>query len=101
MRVIVFFDLPTESEENRREYRKFRKFLIKRGFIMIQESVYSKLTLNQTAALAITKAVKENKPSEGLVQMLVITEKQYARMECVVGEKQSSVIDTDDRLVII
>ena len=55
MRVIVFFDLPTESLDDRREYRKFRKFLVKKGFLMMQESVYSKIALNQTAAMNIEK----------------------------------------------
>ena len=35
MRVIVFFDLPTLSAEDRREYTKFRKFLIKGGFLNV------------------------------------------------------------------
>ena len=39
MRVFVFFDLPVAGLENRRNYTKFRKFLIKNGFIMMQESV--------------------------------------------------------------
>ena len=50
MRVIVFFDLPTQTLEDKREYRKFRKFLIKKGFLMMQESVYCRLVLNQTVA---------------------------------------------------
>ena len=50
MRVILFFDLPTETLEDKREYRNFRKFLIKKGFLMMQESVYCKLALNQTVA---------------------------------------------------
>ena len=101
MRIIVMFDLPVETLENKRDYRKFRKFLIKKGFLMMQESIYCKLALNQTMAGLIANAVKENKPPEGLVQMMLITEKQYARMEYVVGECQSQVIDSDDRVVIL
>ena len=101
MRVIVFFDLPVETLENKRNYRQFRKFLIKKGFMMLQDSVYCKIALNQTVANAIVGAVKSNKPDDGLVQMVVITEKQYSRMEYVVGEKQSSIIDSDERLVIL
>lgn len=101
MRVIVFFDLPTETIDDKRNYRMFRKFLIKKGFIMVQESVYSKLALNTTAANGIVQAVKDNKPKSGLVQMIVITEKQYAKMEYVVGENMSEIIDSDDRTVII
>lgn len=101
MRVIVFFDLPTESLDDKREYRKFRKFLIKKGFLMMQESVYSKLALNTTVADSIVQAVKSNKPKNGLVQLLVITEKQFNRMEFIVGQKENSIIDSDDRLVIL
>lgn len=101
MRVIVFFDLPTVSLEDKREYRRFRKFLIKKGFMMLQESVYTKIALNQTVAINIEKSVRENKPKVGLVQMLTVTEKQFAKMEYVVGNKQSNIIDSDDRMVII
>ena len=50
MRVLVMFDLPTETSIQRRNYRKFRKSLIKNGFIMMQESVYVKLAMNQGSA---------------------------------------------------
>ena len=101
MRVIVFFDLPTETGENKRQYRKFRKFLIQKGFLMMQESVYCKLALNTTVADAIVQAVKANKPNEGLVQLLVTTEKQYARMEFVIGSSKSDILDTDERIVVL
>lgn len=35
MRTFVFFDLPVLTVDERREYRKFRKFLIKTGFVML------------------------------------------------------------------
>ena len=97
----MFFDLPTESGEDRRQYRKFRKFLIKKGFLMMQESVYCKLALNTTVAESIVQAVKANKPSSGLVQLLVITEKQFSRMEFVVGTSQNNILDSDERIVIL
>lgn len=101
MRVIVFFDLPTITLEDKREYRTFRKFLLKRGFAMMQESVYSKLALNTTAANRIVSSVKDNRPKTGLVQMMVITEKQFSKMEYVVGEKGSTIIDSDQRTIIL
>ena len=101
MRVIVFFDLPTETPDDKREYRNFRKFLIKKGFLMMQESVYCKLALNATAAESIVRSVKSSKPKTGLVQLLVITEKQFNKMEYIVGNSESTIIDSDDRLVIL
>ena len=101
MRTIVFFDLPTITEENRRDYRKFRKVLIKNGFLMMQESVYCKLAQNSTMAESIIENIKKNKPADGLVQVLKITEKQFGKMEFIVGTKKSEILDSDERVVII
>lgn len=101
MRVLVMFDLPVLTERNRRDYRTFRKYLIKTGFLMLQESVYCKLVPNSTAGDAVIDQLRNNKPSEGLVQVLSVTEKQFAKMEYVVGAKSFSVIDTDERLIIL
>lgn len=73
MRVLVFFDLPVVKSEHRRAYARFRKFLLKNGFMMLQESVYCKLALNGTAANTIISNVHKNKPEEGLVQLLTVT----------------------------
>ncbi len=101
MRVIVFFDLPTETAKDRREYTRFRKNLIKSGFMMMQESVYTKLALNQNVADEITESVKKNKPAAGLVQILSVTEKQFSRIEIVVGEIKSDVIASDERVIVL
>ena len=61
----------------------FRKFLLKNGFLMLQESVYCKLALNGTAVNAIVDNVHKNKPEEGLIQLLTVTEKQYSKMDIV------------------
>lgn len=101
MRVIVFFDLPVLTEKNRRDYYEFRKFLLKSGFLMMQESVYCKLAQNGVVSDSIVENIRKNKPPEGLVQVLRITEKQFGKMEYVVGEKKSEVIDSDERLLIL
>ena len=101
MRVIVMFDLPVLSSSQIREYNKFRKFLIKSGFLMMQESIYCKLALNATVVDGIVSNVKKNKPPQGLVQILTLTEKQYSKMDLIVGEVKSEVLDSDERLVIL
>ena len=78
MRMMIFFDLPTDTIKDRREYARFRKYLIKSGFVMMQESVYCKLILNQSAVRPAADGIRKNRPPKGLVQMLCVTEKQYA-----------------------
>jgi CRISPR-associated protein Cas2 len=101
MRMMVFFDLPVETLADRREYAKFRRFLVKSGFMMMQESVYIKLALNQTSIEAIEDNLRKNKPPKGLVQALTVTERQFAKMEYLVGEHSSEVLNDDRRLVIL
>lgn len=101
MRIVVFFDLPVLTDRNRRDYRQFRKYLIKSGFLMMQESVYCKLVPNSNVGDSVIENIKKNKPNEGLVQVLRVTEKQYNKMDFIVGNKKKSVLDNDERLVFL
>ena len=101
MRLLLFFDLPMLTPTDKRNYRQFHKTLIKNGFIMLQESVYCKLMTTLTVEASIKRLLQENKPPTGIVQYLMLTEKQFAKMECIVGENKSDIIDSDDRLIIL
>jgi CRISPR-associated protein Cas2 len=101
MRVIVMFDLPVTTAAGRKEYTRFRKYLIKSGFLMLQESIYCKLATNDTAAETIVTNVRAHKPPEGLVQVLRVTEKQFARMEYIVGKAANGMLDTSERIVFL
>ena len=68
---------------------------------MEQESVYHKMVLNSAQGDAVVENIKKNKPSSGLVQVLRVTEKQFSKMDLIVGERHSNVLDTDERLVIL
>lgn len=101
MRIILFFDLPMTTSAQLKAYRTFRKGLIGLGFLMLQESVYTKIALNASIVHSIRKKIERIKPAEGSVLILSVTEKQFARMETLVGERRMSITDTDERLLII
>lgn len=66
---------------------------------MMQESVYSKLVLNSTVSESFKNLIRREKPPKGLVQMLTITEKQYASIENIVGEVVTNVINSTERCI--
>ena len=101
MRMIVFFDLPTLTNEDKRNYRKFRKALIKNGFIMLKESVYCKMMTSPSMEKSMKNMVHNNKPPKGLIQTITITEKQFVKMDYIVGEYTSDIIDSEERLIIL
>ena len=64
---------------------------------MLQESVYCKMITSPSVENSVKNLIYKNKPAEGLVQILTITEKQFVKMDYVVGENTSNVIDSEER----
>lgn len=101
MRVIIMFDLPTDTSLDRRHYRWFRKFLIDEGFVMMQESIYTKICINMHAVERVEASVRKNKPPKGIVQMMVATERQFAGMQLITGEINNNYVQTDERMIVL
>ncbi|MFR8248907.1 MAG: CRISPR-associated endonuclease Cas2 [Lachnospiraceae bacterium] len=101
MRVMVFFDLPVITSANRKDYRDFHTYLIKSGFLMMQESVYCKLAQNSTMAESIIENIKKNKPADGLVQVLEDNRKAIWENGIYRWYEKSEILDSDERVVII
>lgn len=95
------FDVPSVSKADMKNYRIWHDFLVKTGFIMMTESVYSRLVPNKSISESIKKLVRNNLPPKGNVQMLEVTEKQFAEIEYCLGERQNCVIDSFERYVEI
>lgn len=87
VRLILFFDLPMTTKKERKIYTNFRKYLIKNGYMMMQFSVYCKIFPNREAAVNHIAILKRNVPVEGQIRIMVVTEKQYAKIEIIVGGK--------------
>lgn len=102
MRVLCMFDLPMETDTEKREYRVFRKNLIKEGFIMMQYSVYVRVCPSREYAKRLENRIKKFTPPEGNVRLLCVTEKQYMDMKLLVGSRSTAetAIGTE-RLIII
>ena len=101
MRTIIFFDLPNVYSIDKRNYNRFRKYLIKEGFIMLQESVYSKISLNNQQSDALIQRIKKNSPRKGVIQLLTITEKQYSNIQYILGNNENKIINNEDRLIVL
>ncbi|MFZ1235825.1 MAG: CRISPR-associated endonuclease Cas2 [Prevotella sp.] len=81
MWVMVFFDLPTVSQKEKRAYMLFRKNLQKDGFTMFQFSIYVRHCASQENAQVHIKRVKSFLPIYGNVCITCITDKQFGEIE--------------------
>lgn len=87
MWVMVFFDLPTETKKDKREYALFRKRLMSDGFSMFQFSIYVRHCASMDNAEVHIKRVKSFIPDYGHVAIMCITDKQFANIAVFHGSK--------------
>ena len=80
MWMMVMFDLPTETADERKSATKFRKFLLDEGFEMVQFSVYVQFTGSQESSQKFVRAIQRNNPAYGDVNILFFTDKQFANI---------------------
>ena len=85
MRILLLFDLPVVTKQQRKIYAKFRKSLLKDGFDMIQFSVYQRICNGLEMAQRYIKKVESYAPKKGAVRAILMTEKQFKDMKIITG----------------
>ena len=95
------FDMPTITNEDKKNYSKFRDNLIDDGFIMIQFSVYVRICKNQDDIIKHTNRVKLFAPSKGNIRLLQVTEKHYEQMLMLRGIKNDDEKESNNSMIII
>ena len=78
--VLVLFDLPVGTPEERRAAGNFRKDLVKDGYIMLQFSVYARPCGSADRVETQVRRLKPKIPAKGEVRSLVISDAQWGRM---------------------
>ena len=86
MRMIVFFDLPTNTPQQRHNATLFRNFLLKDGYYMVQYSVYARVCNGLDSVKTHENRLQASLPDNGSVRLLVVTEKQYEAIRILVGK---------------
>lgn len=88
MWLIVFFDLPVTEVEQRRAATRFRQFLLRDGYLMLQYSVYARVCYTQDAVGKHLERARAHTPEKGNIRALSVTDKQYARMKVILGQSR-------------
>ena len=78
--VLVFFDLPVGTPEERKAATNFRKDLIQDGYMMVQFSVYARPCGTADRVETQVRRLKAKIPAKGEVRGLMISDAQWGRM---------------------
>ena len=75
--LVVYFDLPTTTKEERKNYTDFRKALLEDGYTMIQFSVYARACVTYDRVQTHARRLKAFLPPSGLVRCMFVTNIQW------------------------
>lgn len=98
MWILVFFDLPTDSQKDKKAYADFRKNLQRDGFTMFQFSIYVRHCNSSENAAVHIKRVKSFLPEFGQVGIMCITDKQFSQIELFYGQKPQEIQTSGQQL---
>lgn len=79
--VLIFFDLPVRTSEQRKIATQFRKDLIRDGYFMVQYSVYARPCGSADRVDTQVRRIKSHIPPGGEVRSMIITDAQWGRMK--------------------
>src|SRR5690606_25427546 len=96
--VLVLFDLPTVTKKERQIYTRFRKDLLRDGFVMFQFSIYLRHCTSRKNADLHIKTVKKSWPGKGHIGIMTSTEKQFGMMELFNGKEEKEKPRTPQQL---
>lgn len=88
MWIVTLFDLPVDTKTARREYARFRKFLLEDGFQLMQYSVYIRHCASEENAEVHLRRIEGHLPPAGEVRIFTITDKQFERIRVFWGKKR-------------
>lgn len=100
MWMMVMYDLPVVADNDRRIAAKFRKYMEKEGFSMVQFSVYAKFCGTREQTETIKSRIEGNLPEKGKVSILLFTDKQFGDIVHLTNRKRTKSKENPDQLVL-
>ena len=100
MWLFAMFDLPVKTKSARREYTRFRTFLLTEGFHRLQYSIYARYCANEESANTFRQHIRKRLPPEGNIRLVAITDRQFGKMEVFFGRKKVKPEDAPDQLLL-
>ncbi len=88
MWILVLYDLPTDTETDRKTSPRFRNNLLKDGFTMFQFSIYIRHCASKENAKVHIERIKSFLPPKGHVGIITITDRQFGMIEIFYGKEK-------------
>ena len=97
--LLVLFDLPVMTEDERKAATKFRNDLLEQGYLMLQYSVYAKCAVTFERKASLIRQIRKIAPGTGNIHCIFLTDAQWSSSVIISsgGEKSKRQIDKDSK----
>ncbi|PKN01430.1 MAG: CRISPR-associated endonuclease Cas2 [Elusimicrobia bacterium HGW-Elusimicrobia-1] len=86
--LVVMFDLPTDTNEEKRKAARFRNDLLDLGYLMLQYSIYVRCAVTLDKKKHLVFELEKISPGTGSVKCLFITDAQWGQMANICDERK-------------
>lgn len=101
MWMVVMFDLPVGTPDERRKATQFRNFLMDEGFEMSQFSVYLRFCGDRSKTDPYVKKIRRAAPPGGKISILFFTDKQFSDIINIQNRNTQPSAKKPDQLVLL
>lgn len=98
--LFAMFDMPVVTKAQKRAAARFRKNLLARGFSMLQYSVYARYCTSEEFAKGVKCDLRGVLPDEGQVRLVMVTDRQFGKMEVYYGKRRSPTEEPPPQLML-
>jgi CRISPR-associated protein Cas2 len=84
--IMVMFDLPVLTQEEKKTAARFRHDLLDEGYLMIQWSIYARPCISYEQMDTHIAKVTAMTPAAGNVRLMFLTDQQWGKSVTIVGK---------------
>ncbi len=86
-KIILMYDIPTNTKEEKKYFQKFNKSIKKIGFMMLQQSVYVRSINSKEEYQTIKNKLEIIESDNTNIRLLLLTQNKYETIEILSGKE--------------
>ncbi|AZP04618.1 CRISPR-associated endonuclease Cas2 [Jeotgalibaca ciconiae] len=101
MLLLVCFDLPRETQRERKQANKYKKRLIELGFTMKQYSLYEREIRQQSTRKKVIETLRKELPDVGAITLYLLPDEVHDGQITILGERAINRTIRNPKLIIL
>lgn len=85
-KIILLYDIPCKTKEEKQRSVKYNKFIKKIGFIYIQNSVYVMTVYSKEKFKTLQRDLKLASPKDSNIRLIKLTKEQFSQIQLLSGD---------------